>query len=51
MAQRMSAAGLKVPILSRLDSGFNSMRVMRCSESCNQAGPTRVDWLIEWDLR
>lgn len=50
MAQRMSA-GPKVPILARLDPGFNSMRVMRSSESCNQADPLRVDWLIEWDLR
>ena len=38
MAQRLSAAGPKAPILSRLDSGFDSARLMREIESCNRPG-------------
>ena len=39
MAQRLSAAGPKAPILARLDSGFDSVRLMRGIEACNRPGP------------
>jgi hypothetical protein len=51
MAQRLSAAGPKAPILARLDSGFDSARLMRELQACNQAGSPRVDWLIKWNPR
>jgi Transposase DDE domain group 1 len=51
MAQRLSAQGPKAPILARLDSGFDSVRLMREIETCNQPGMTQVDWLIKWNPR
>jgi Transposase DDE domain group 1 len=51
MAQRLSAAGPKAPILVRLDSGFDSVRLMRGIESCNGLGVPQVDWLIKWNPR
>ena len=51
MAQRLSAAGPKAPILVRLDSGFDSAALMRGIEACNQAGTPQVDWLIKWNPR
>lgn len=51
MAQRLSAAGPKAPILARLDSGFDSARLMRSIESCNISGLPQVDWLIKWNPR
>ena len=51
MAQRLSAAGPKAPILARLDSGFDSARIMRGIHACNRAGLPQVDWLIKWNPR
>ena len=51
MAQRLSEAGLKAPILARLDSGFDSTRLMREIEAYNQPGRAKVDWLIKWNPR
>ncbi len=55
MAQRLSAAGPKAPILARLDSGFDSARLMRAlhayNTSSDQPGQPRVDWLIKWNPR
>lgn len=51
MAQRLSAAGPKAPILARLDSGFDSARLMRGIEACNVSGMAQVDWLIKWNPR
>ena len=51
MAQRLSAAGPKAPILARLDSGFDSARLMREIEAYNQSGLAKVDWLIKWNPR
>ena len=51
MAQRLSAYGPKAPILMRLDSGFDSTRLMRGIEACNRPGLPQVDWLIKWNPR
>ena len=51
MAQRLSAAGPKAPILARLDSGFDSVRLMGEIEACNRTGMPQVDWLIKWNPR
>lgn len=51
MAQRLSAAAAKAPILARLDSGFDSAALMREIEAHNGAGLPRVDWLIKWNPR
>lgn len=51
MAQRLSAAGATAPILARLDSGFDSVRLMRGIEACNQPGLAQVDFLIKWNPR
>ena len=51
MAQRLSAAGPKAPILARLDSGFDSVRLMGEIEACNRLGLPQVDWLIKWNPR
>lgn len=51
MAQRLSAAGPKAPILARLDSGFDSVRLMRGIEACNRPDLPQVDWLIKWNPR
>ena len=51
MAQRLSAAGPKAPILVRKDSGFDSTGLMQEIESHNRAGMPRVDFLIKWNPR
>jgi len=51
MAQRLSAAGPKAPLLARLDSGFDSGRLMREIEACNRPEMVPVDWLIKWNPR
>ena len=51
MAQRLSAAGPKAPILVRKDSGFDSTGLMQEIESYNHAGMPRVDFLIKWNPR
>jgi hypothetical protein len=51
MAQRLSGAGPKAPILARLDSGFDSAALLREIESYNRTGMPRVDWLIKWNPR
>ena len=51
MAQRLSAAGPKSAILVRLDSGFDSVRLMHGIEACNRAGAPQVDYLIKWNPR
>jgi len=54
MAQRLSAAGPKAPILVRKDSGFDSTGLMQAIESHNRlgrAGMPRVDFLIKWNPR
>lgn len=51
MAQRLSAAGPKAPILARLDSGFDSTELVREMESYNAAGVPQLDWLIKWNPR
>ena len=51
LAQRLSAAGPKAPILARLDSGFDSAALMRSIEACNESGQPQVDWLIKWNPR
>ena len=51
MAQRLSAAGPKRPILLREDSGFDSAAQMRAIESYNRAGQPQLDFLIKWNPR
>lgn len=54
MAQRLSAAGPKAPLLARFDSGFDSVAIMAGIETCNDgraAGLPQVDWLIKWNPR
>jgi len=55
MAQRLSAASggsqKSAPILARLDSGFDSVRLMGEIEACNRLGLPQVDWLIKWNPR
>jgi hypothetical protein len=51
MAQRLSAAGPKAPILLREDSGFDSAAQMRAIESYNRPAMPQVDWLIKWNPR
>ena len=54
MAQRLSAAGPKAPLLARFDSGFDSVAIMNGIEACNQGrsgGLPQVDWLIKWNPR
>jgi Transposase DDE domain group 1 len=51
LAQRLSAAGPKAPLLARLDSGFDSAALMSSIESMNASGLPRVDWLIKWNPR
>ena len=43
MAQRLSAAGPKAPILARLDSGFDSTELVCEMESYNAAGVPQLD--------
>jgi hypothetical protein len=51
MAQRLSAASTKAPLLARLDSGFDSVALMERIESMNRRGVPRVDWIIKWNPR
>lgn len=51
LAQRLSAAGPKAPLLARLDSGFDSAALMACIESLNQPGLPQADWIIKWNPR
>jgi hypothetical protein len=51
LAQRLSAAGPKAPLLARLDSGFDSSALMACIESMNTPGQPQVDWIIKWNPR
>ena len=55
MAQRLSAAGPKAPLLTRLDSGFDSAALMACLERMNQPGRSQqsvqVDFLIKCNPR
>jgi hypothetical protein len=51
MAQRLSAAGPKAPILVRMDAGFCSAALMAELQRCNTAGSPRVDFLIKWNPR
>ncbi len=44
LAQRLSAAGPKAPLLARLDSGFDSAALMASIESLNAPGLAQVDW-------
>ena len=34
-----------------MDSGFDSVRLMREIDACNQTGQPQVDWLIKWNPR
>ncbi len=51
MAQRLSAAGPKAPLLLRMDAGFDSAKLMRAIEACNTPGLPQVDWLVKWNPR
>jgi hypothetical protein len=55
MAQRLSAADPKAPLLARFDSGFDSVAaIMRELEAYNEARASampQVDWLIKWNPR
>jgi hypothetical protein len=51
LAQRLSAAGPKAPLLARLDSGFDSAALMTTLEALNAPGLPQVDWLIKWNPR
>jgi Transposase DDE domain group 1 len=51
LAQRLSAAGPKAPLLARLDSGFDSAALMSSIELLNALGLPQVDWLIKWNPR
>lgn len=51
LAQRLSAAGPKAPLLARLDSGFDSAALMTAIEALNAPGLPQVDWLIKWNPR
>jgi hypothetical protein len=51
LAQRLSAAGPKAPLLARLDSGFDAAALMACLDSLNAPGVSQVDWLIKWNPR
>jgi Transposase DDE domain group 1 len=51
MAQRLSAAGPKAPLLARLDSGFDSSALMACIEQMNQPDLPQIDWIIKWNPR
>jgi hypothetical protein len=51
LAQRLSAAGPKAPLLARLGSGFDAAALMARLESMNAPGLPQVDWLIKWNPR
>jgi hypothetical protein len=52
MAQRLSAASVRAPILVRMDSGFDAASLMRELQACNaDERLPQVDWLIKWNPR
>jgi hypothetical protein len=51
LAQQLSAAGPKAPILVRMDAGFDARALMVQIARCNAPGQPRVDWLIKWNPR
>jgi Transposase DDE domain group 1 len=51
LAQRLSAAGPKAPLLARLDSGFDAAALMACIESMNAPGLAQLDWIVKWNPR
>lgn len=51
MAQRLSAAGAKAPILVRMDAGFDSAELIGELARCNVAGLPQVDWVVKWNPR
>jgi hypothetical protein len=52
MAQRLSAASVRAPILVRMDSGFDAAALMRELQACNaDERLPQVDWLIKWNPR
>ena len=51
MAQRLSLAGPKAPLLVRLDAGFDSVALMAALESYNGGDMPQVDWLIKRNPR
>jgi len=51
LAQRLSAAGPKAPVLARLDSGFDSAALMAAIEDMNGGGLPQVDLLTKWNPR
>jgi hypothetical protein len=51
LAQRLSAAGPKAPLLARLDSGFDGAALMACIDAMNRPGVPQVDWIIKWNPR
>jgi len=51
MAQRLSAAGPKAPILVRMDAGFDSAELIGELARCNVAAQPKVDWLVKWNPR
>jgi Transposase DDE domain group 1 len=51
LAQRLSAAGPKAPLLARLDSGFDSSALMACMDALNQPDLPQLDWIIKWNPR
>lgn len=51
LAQQLSAAGPKAPILVRMDAGFDASSLMVQIARCNAPGQPRVDWLIKWNPR
>ncbi len=51
LAQRLSAAGPKAPLLARLDSGFDSAALMACMDTMNQPELPQLDWIIKWNPR
>ncbi len=51
LAQRLSAAGPKAPLLARLDSGFDAAALMGCVDSLNRPDLPQVDWIIKWNPR
>jgi Transposase DDE domain group 1 len=52
MAQRLSAASVRAPILVRMDSGFDASSLMRELQACNaDERLPQVDWLIKWNPR
>jgi hypothetical protein len=51
MAQRLSAAGPKAPLLARWTRASTPRADARASRRCNAPGLPQVDWLIKWNPR